>query len=89
MTHLTTMTATHALDRLADGQPGPACREQEPGVLLIYADGAARHTCWCADGDRLTIGGPTLNCWTAGPLDAGPSSGTGQTSQFAVRRLAF
>lgn len=53
MTHLTTMTASRALDRIADWQTALRAENKSPGTIFIYADGATRYLRWCADGDLL------------------------------------
>ncbi|HET7517202.1 MAG TPA: tyrosine-type recombinase/integrase [Actinomycetes bacterium] len=88
MTHLTTMTASHALDRITDWRTALRAENKSPGTILIYADGATRYLRWCADADRLPMSRASLNSWTAGLLDAGSSPGTARIRQLAVRRFA-
>ena len=89
MTHLTTMTASHALDRVADWQTALRAENKSPGTIFIYADGATRYLRWCADGGHLPMSRAVLNSWIAGLLDDGSSPGTARIRQLAVRRFAF
>ncbi|HET8959804.1 MAG TPA: hypothetical protein VFN12_05105, partial [Nocardioides sp.] len=89
MTHLTTMTASRALDRIADWQTALRAENKSPGTIFIYADGATRYLRWCADGDLLPMSRAVLNSWIAGLLDDGSSPGTARIRQLAVRRFAF
>lgn len=52
MTHLMTMTAAHALDRIPDWQTALRAENKSPGTIFIYADSATR-TC---------AGVPTATC---------------------------
>ena len=88
MTHLTAMTAAHALDRLADWQTALRAENKSPGTVAVYADGATRYMRWCADGDHLPMSRAALNQWIAGLLDAGAAPGTARIRQLAVRRFA-
>jgi len=88
MTHLTTMTASHALDRLTDWQTALRAENKSPGTVFIYADGATRYLRWCAEGDLLPMSRAALNSWIAGLLDGGSSPGTARIRQLAVRRFA-
>lgn len=87
MTHLMTMTAAHALDRVADGQTALRAENKSPGTIFIYADGATRYLRWCDDGGHLPMNRGSLNSWIAGLLDSGSSPGT-RIRQVAVRRFA-
>jgi site-specific recombinase XerD len=88
MTHLTTMTASHALDRITDWQTALRAENKAPGTIFIYADGATRYLTWCTDGDLLPMSRAALNSWIAGLLDDGSSPGTARIRQLAVRRFA-
>ena len=88
MTHLTAMTAAHALDRLADWQTALRAENKAPGTVALYADGATRYLRWCADRDHLPMSRAALNSWIAGLLDAGAAPGTARIRQLAVRRFA-
>lgn len=88
MTHLTTMTAGRALDRIADWQTALRAENKSPGTIFIYTDGATRYLRWCADGDLLPMSRTALNSWIAGLLDGGSSPGTARIRQLAVRRFA-
>ena len=88
MTHLITMSAAHALDRIADWQTALRAENKSPGTILNYSDGAARYLRWCADGDRLPRSRASLSSWIAGLLDAGAAAGTARIRQLAVRRFA-
>ena len=88
MTHLTAMTAAHALDRLTDWQTALRAENKAPGTVAIYADGTTRYLGWCADGDHLPMSRAALNSWIAGLLDAGAAPGTARIRQLAVRRFA-
>lgn len=48
MTHLTSMTASHALDRIPDWRTALRAENKSPGTILLYADGATRYLSWCA-----------------------------------------
>jgi site-specific recombinase XerD len=87
MTHLTTMTADHALDRIADWHTALRAENKSPGTIFIYADGATRYLRWCADDDLLPMSRASLNSWIAELLDAGSSPGTARIRQLAVRRF--
>lgn len=88
MTHLTTMTAGHALDRIADWQIALRAENKSPGTIFTYSDGATRYLRWCAEADLLPMSRAVLNSWIAGLLDAGSSPGTARIRQLAVRRFA-
>ena len=88
MTHLTTMTASRALDRIADWQTALRAENKSPGTICLYADGATRYLRWCADGNLLPMSRAVLNSWIAGLLDGGSSPGTARIRQLAVRRFA-
>jgi site-specific recombinase XerD len=88
MTHLTVMTAAHALDRIADWQTALRAENKAPGTVAIYADGATRYLRWCADRDHLPMSRAALNSWIAGLLDTGAAPGTARIRQLAVRRFA-
>ena len=88
MTHLTAMTAAHAIDHLADWQTALRAENKAPGTVAIYADGATRYLNWCNDGDHLPMSRTALNAWIAGLLDAGAAPGTARIRQLAVRRFA-
>lgn len=88
MTHLTTMTAVHALDRIADWQTALRAENKSPGTIFTYSDGATRYLRWCAEADRVPMSRAALNSWIAGLLDAGSSPGTARIRQLAVRRFA-
>ena len=88
MTHLMTMTAGHALDRIPDWQTALRAENKSPGTIFIYADGASRYLRWCADGDHPPMSRTALNSWIAGLLDGGSSPGTARIRQLAVRRFA-
>ncbi len=88
MTHLTTMTAGHALDRIADWRTALRAENKSPGTIFIYADGANRYLRWCADGNQLPMSRAALNAWIAGLLDGGASPATARIRQLAVRRFA-
>ncbi len=51
VTHLTTMTASHALDRIADWQTARRAENKSPGTIFTYSDGA---TGTCAGAARPT-----------------------------------
>ena len=88
MTQLTTMTASHALDRMTDWQTALRAENKSPGTIFIYADGATRYLSWCAEADHLPMSRAALNSWIAGLLDGGSSPGTARIRQLAVRRFA-
>lgn len=88
MTHLTTMTASHALDRITDWQTALRAENKSPGTIFTYSDGATRYLRWCAEADLLPMSRAALNSWIAGLLDAGSSPGTARIRQLAVRRFA-
>lgn len=88
MTHLTAMTAAHALDRITDWQTALRAENKAPGTVALYADGATRYLNWCADGDHLPMSRAALNSWIAGLLEAGAAPGTARIRQLAVRRFA-
>ena len=88
MTHLTTMTASRALGRIADWQTALRAENKSPGTIFIYTDGATRYLRWCADGNLLPMSRAVLNSWIAGLLDGGSSPGTARIRQLAVRRFA-
>ncbi len=88
MTHLTAMTAVHALARIADWQTALRAENKAPGTVAIYADGATRYLRWCADRPQLPMSQAALNSWIAGLLDTGAAPGTARIRQLAVRRFA-
>jgi integrase len=88
MTHLTAMTAAHALARIADWQTALRAENKAPGTIAIYADGATHYLRWCADGHHLPMSRAALNSWIAGLLDTGAAPGTARIRQLAVRRFA-
>jgi integrase len=88
MTHLTTMTASHALDRLADWQTALRAENKAPGTVAIYADGATRYLTWCTVHELLPMSRTALNSWIAGLLESGAAPGTARIRQLAVRRFA-
>ena len=88
MTHLMTMTAAHALDRIADWQTALRAENKSLGTIFTYSDGATRYLRWCAEADLLPMSRAALNFWIAGLLDAGSSPGTARIRQLAVRRFA-
>ena len=88
MTELTAMTATHALDRLADWQTALRAENKSPGTVAIYADGVTRYLRWCAEHDHLPMSRAALNRGSPGMLDAGAAPGTARIRQLAVRRFA-
>ncbi|WP_460818742.1 tyrosine-type recombinase/integrase [Nocardioides korecus] len=88
MTHLMTMTAGHALDRVADWRTALRAENKSPGTIFLYADGATRYLRWCSEADHLPMSRAALNSWIAGLLDGGSSPGTARIRQLAVRRFA-
>ncbi|MDQ3689549.1 MAG: tyrosine-type recombinase/integrase [Chloroflexota bacterium] len=88
MTHLTAMTAAHALDRITDWQTALRAENKAPGTVALYGDGATRYLRWCAEGDHLPMSRAALNSWIAGLLEAGAAPGTARNRQLAVRRFA-
>ncbi|GAB3662672.1 tyrosine recombinase XerA [Nocardioides korecus] len=88
MTHLTDLSATHALDRLADWQTALCAENKSPGTLAVYTDGTTRYLRWCAANDHLPMSRASLNHWVAGLPDAGAAPGTARIRQQAVRRFA-
>ncbi len=82
------MTASRALDRIADWQTALRAENKSPGTICLYADGATRYLRWCADGNLLPMSRAVLNSWIAGLLDGGSSPGTARIRQLAVRRFA-
>jgi integrase len=88
MTHLTAMTASHALGRVAEWQTALRAENKSPGTVAVYADGATRYLRWCAEGDHRPMSRAALNLWIAGLLDAGAAPGTARIRQLAVRRFS-
>jgi integrase len=88
MTHLTVMTAAHALDHITDWQTAFRAENKAPGTVALYGDGATRYLRWCTERDHLPMSRAALNSWIAGLLDAGAAPGTARIRQLAVRRLA-
>ncbi|MGY2875870.1 integrase [Marmoricola sp. URHA0025 HA25] len=88
LTHLTAMTAAHALDRINDWQTALHAENKSLGTVAQYADGAARYLRWCAGGDHLPMSRAALNSWIAGLLEAGAAPGTARIQRLAVRRFA-
>lgn len=88
MTHLTAMTAAHALDRITDWQTALRAENKAPGTVALYADGATRYLRWCSEHDHLPMSRAALNSWIAGLLETGAAAGTARIRQFAVRRFA-
>ena len=81
MTHLTAMTAAHALDHITDWQTALRAENKAPGTVALYGDGATRYLRWCAEGDHLPMSRAALNSWIAGLLDGGSSPGTACVSR--------
>lgn len=88
MTHLTDMSAAHAVDRLVAWQIALSAEHKSPGTATVYADGVTRYLRWCADHEQLPMSRAALNQWVAGMLDAGAAPGTARIRQQAVRRYA-
>jgi len=88
MTHLTDLSATSALDRLAAWQIALRAENKSPGTVAVYADGVTRYVRWCAESDHLPMSRAALNQWIADMLDAGAAPGTARIRQQAVRRFA-
>jgi integrase len=89
MTHLTDLSAAHALDRLADWQTALRAENKSPGTVTIYADCVTRYLRWWAERNHVPMSRGALNPWVAGMLDTGAAPGTARIRQQAVRRFAF
>lgn len=88
MTHLSAMTAAHALARIADWQTALRAENKAPGTVAAHREMVAGGAPAQVAGGAVGVDRAALNSWIAGLLDNGAAPGTARIRQLAVRRFA-